>query len=141
MNLSKKLSILIVAFGMGLSSVGCDEFKITLPNESDLESVVLSEHSKKNNIHTTITDNEEIKKIFDDIKSESKKTNKESVSETPTNIENYIELEFLYSVDGGNVSKVNYVYKLKDKYYVEKPYVGIWSITQESYDNIYKLID
>lgn len=141
MNSGKKISTLIVILCLVLSFIGCDKFEITFPNEVDLESIVLSEYSGGNNTRITITDAEEIKNIFDSIKYNSKKTNKDSVGETPINIEYYIGLEFLYSTDGGKVAEVNYIYKQKDRYYIERPYVGIWKITKESYDNINRLIN
>lgn len=141
MNLSKKLSTLMVILCLALSFVGCDEFEITFPDKGDLESIVLSESSGGNNTPITITDTEEIKNIFNNIKSNSKKTNKDSVSETPVNIEHYMELELSYFTDGGKVTRVNYIYKQKGRYYIEQPYVGIWKITKESYDNIDTLIN
>lgn len=141
MNLSKKISSLMVILGLALSFVGCDKSEITFQGEGDLESIVLSESTRGNNIRITITDTEEIKNISDSIKSNSKKTNKDSFGETPINREHYIILEFLYSTDGVKVPQVNYMYKQKDRYYIERPYDGIWNITEESYDNIDTLIN
>lgn len=137
MSRSKIFSILIVILLLSLSLVGCSKGQITLPNEADLESVVLSESTEENNKHITITDNEEIKNIIDSIKSNSKKTNKESINDTPTNVDYYIKLEFSHSKGGSSVA---YVYKTKDRDYIEQPYNGIWEITQESYDNIDMLL-
>lgn len=133
MSRSKIISILIVILLLSLSLLGCSKLKITLPNEADLESIVLSESAEENNKHIIITDNEGIKNIIDSIKSNSKKTNKESINDTPTNIDYYIKLEFSHSKGGSSVA---YVYKTKDRYYIEQPYNGIWEITQESYDDI-----
>lgn len=133
MSRNKIFSILIVILLLSLSLVGCSKVQITLPNESDLERVVLSESTEENNKHITITDNEEIKNIIHSIKSNSKKTNKESVNDIPTNVDYYIKLEFFHSTGGSSVA---YVYKIKDRYYIEQPYNIIWEITQESYDNI-----
>lgn len=136
MSRSKIFSILIVILLLNLSLFCCSKVQITLPNEADLESIVLSESTEENNKHITITDNEEIKNIIDSIKSNSKKTNNESINDTPTNVDYYIKLEFSYSKVGSSIA---YVYKTKDRYYIEQPYNGIWDITQESYDNIYTL--
>lgn len=137
MSRSKIFSILIVILLLSLSLAGCSKGQITLPNEADLESVVLSESTEENNKHITITDNEEIKNIIGSIKSNSKKTNKESINDTPTNVDYYIKLEFSHSEGGSSVA---YVYKTKDRYYIEQPYNVIWEITQESYDNIDRLL-
>lgn len=138
MNKSKIFSILIAIFLLSLGFVGCDKMQITLPSEADLESIILSESTEGNNVQVTITGNEEIKSIIDNIKLNSKKTNTESVNDTPTNVDYYIKLEFYHSTDGSSVA---YVYKTKDGYYIEQPYIGIWEITQKSYDNIDKLLN
>ncbi|MGL4914088.1 MAG: DUF5301 domain-containing protein [Romboutsia sp.] len=141
MNVSKKISALMLIFYLSLSFVGCDGFEITFSDESDLESIVLSEYSEGKNNRITITDTEEIKNILNSIKSNSKKTNEDSVGEIPINTEQYIILELLYSTDEGKVAEMNYMYKRKDRYYIERPYVGIWNITEESYDDIDILIN
>lgn len=131
MNKSKVFTILIGIFLLGLSFVGCDKAQITLPNESDLKSIVLSESTKENNIYSTITSKKEIKSIIDSIKLDSKQTSIESVNDVPTNIDDYIKLEFLHSKEGSSIA---YLYKTKNRYYIEQPYIGIWEITKESYD-------
>lgn len=138
MNRSRIFNVLIVLLLLSLSLSGCDIVQITLPNEDDLERVVLLEPTEENNTYITITDNEEIRNIIDNIKSNSKHTNKQSVSDTPTNVDYYIKLEFSNSTDENSVA---YVYKTEDRYYIEQPYIGILEITQESYDNIDTLLN
>lgn len=140
MNLSRKFSTLIIVLYLVLTFTGCENAEITFHNQDDLKGIILSEYGGKNNFNTKITDIKEIKNIFNDIKSNSKKTNKESVGEIPINIENYIELEILYSTDKGKLQEFNYIYKIKGNYYIERPYDGIWKIEEESYDNIYELL-
>lgn len=137
MNKSKVFSLLIMTLLLSLSFFGCRKVQIVLPNQVDLESIVLSEPTEKNNTSIIITDNKELKNIIDSIKSNSKKTNNESVNDTPTNVDYYIKLEFSHAK---GESSVAYSYKIKDKYYIEQPYSGIWEITQESYDNIDTLL-
>lgn len=137
MNRSKTFSLLIVTLILSLNFVSCSKVQIVLPNETDLESIVLSESIGKDNTSIIIDGNNEIKNIIDSIKSKSKKTNKESLNDTPTNVDYYIKLEFFYAKSGSSIA---YVYKTKDKYYIEQPYSGIWEITQESYDNIDMLL-
>jgi hypothetical protein len=47
-------------------------------------------------------------------------------------------MEFSFSEDGASVA---YLYKRRDKYYIEQPYIGIWKTTPESYDNIIGLLN
>ncbi|MEG0021128.1 MAG: DUF5301 domain-containing protein, partial [Oscillospiraceae bacterium] len=62
----------------------------------------------------------------------------ESVNDTPTNIDDYIKLEFSHYTEGSSVA---YVYKIKNRYYIEQPYVGIWEITKEPYNKVYTLFN
>lgn len=126
-----------MALLLSLNFVSCSKVQIILPNEANLESIVLSKSTEKDNRPIIITDNKEFKNIIDNIKLNSKKTNKESINDIPTNVDYYIKLEFLHAKGGSSVA---YVYKTKDKCYIEQPYSGIWEITQELYDNIDILI-
>ena len=133
MNKSKVFSLLIVNLLLSLSFLGCSKVQIELPDQVDLENVVLSEPTEKNNTPAIITDKKELKNIIDSIKLNSKKTNNESINDIPTNVDYYIKLEFSHAKGGSSVA---YAYKTKHKYYIEQPYSGIWEIKQESYDNI-----
>lgn len=137
MNRIRIFSFLVMTLLLSLNFVGCSKVQIVLPNEANLESIVLSKSTDKNNTLITINGNKEFKNIIHSIKSNSKKTNKESINDIPTNVDYYIKLEFLHAKGGSSVA---YLYKTKDKCYIEQPYSGIWEITQESYDNIDILI-
>ncbi|MGG7163548.1 DUF5301 domain-containing protein [Clostridium ihumii] len=137
MSRSKIFSVLIVILLLSLSLIGCSKVQVVLPNEADLKNIVLSDNKEENNKYITITDNEEIKKIIDIIKLNSKKTNRESLGDTPTNVDYYIKLEFSYSEGGSSVA---YVYKIKDICYIEQPYNGTWEIAQEIYEDIDALL-
>lgn len=137
MNRIRIFSFLVMTLLLSLNFVGCSKVQIVLPNEANLESIVLSKSTDKNNTLITINGNKEFKNIIDSIKSNSKKTNKESINDIPTNVDYYIKLEFSHAKGGSSVA---YIYKIKDKCYIEQPYSGIGEITQESYDNIDTLI-
>ena len=49
-------------------------------------------------------------------------------------------MEEYYIVNFKGTEQVMYLYTKSDKYYIEKPYDGIYEITQEEYNNILKYL-
>lgn len=92
-----------------------------------------SESSKK------ITDKNEISKIISEISDNSKATSKESVSDQPVNVDDYIIVTIHHKNADGNPS-VAYLYKDKENSYVEQPYAGIWKFKNEMFESICDLI-
>lgn len=135
--LIKKKTMSILILTTLLSLVGCNNQSIDLPDKSQLENITLSKSIEEKMEPTRVSSNIEIEKIIDSIKSNSKKINTGSHNDEPTNIDDYIKLEFIHSDDGTSRA---YAYKVKDLYYFEQPYVGIWKITKSSYENIDALL-
>lgn len=86
----------------------------------------------------TIKDRDKISLLLDEIKENSNKTKKKSINDEPTNIEIYTLIQFNSKEPEENPTTL-YLYKEDDKYYIEKPYEGIWELDEEIYDNIYNL--
>ena len=80
-------------------------------------------------------DEETIKEIHDVFT--DKKTHIESVNDVPVNPDILYFVKFRN--DAGN-SKLAYIYKKDNKYYIEQPYNGIYQITEEEYSRIEKFI-
>ena len=78
---------------VALTACGSDK-KITLPELEKITEIEIikntSERGKK------VTGKEEISKIISELKDNSESTKKESVSDEPTNIEDYIYIEIIY---------------------------------------------
>ena len=107
--------------------------KITLPELEKITEIEIikntSERGKK------VTGKEEISKIISELKDNSESTKKESVSDEPTNIEDYICIKF-YHDNADDSPSIVYLYKDKDDSFIEQPYSGIWKLKNEIFDNI-----
>lgn len=55
----------------------------------------------------------------------------------PVNVENEIKINFKIT---NNEIKTIYVYKRKNKHYIEQPYNGIYEISEDEYNSIEKYI-
>ena len=115
-----------------LTACGSDK-KITLPELEKITEIEIikntSERGKK------VTGKEEISKIISELKDNSESTKKESVSDEPTNTEDYICIKFYHDNEDDSPSIV-YLYKDKDDSFIEQPYSGIWKLKNEIFDNI-----
>ena len=107
--------------------------KITLPELEKITEIEIikntSERGKK------VTGKEEISKIISELKDNSESTKKESVSDEPTNTEDYICIKF-YHDNADDSPSIVYLYKDKDDSFIEQPYSGIWKLKNEIFDNI-----
>ena len=117
---------------VALTACGSDK-KITLPELEKITEIEIikntSERGKK------VTGKEEISKIISELKDNSESTKKESVSDEPTNTEDYICIKF-YQDNADDSPSIVYLYKDKDDSFIEQPYSGIWKLKNEIFDNI-----
>ena len=105
-----------------------------LPKEDDVESISLINILDGRGIERwTISDKDDIEKFLQNLE-DSKKTNKESVSDFPDR-NNFILVRFKMS-DGGYIR--NAIYEEYKKLYFEQAYVGIYEL---SYKDIYSLLE
>ena len=123
---------LALIFIVALTACGSDK-KITLPELEKITEIEIikntSERGKK------VTGKEEISKIISELKDNSESTKKESVSDEPTNTEDYICIKF-YHDNADDSPSIVYLYKDKDDSFIEQPYSGIWKLKNEIFDNI-----
>ena len=82
-----------------------------------------------------ITEQDEIAKIVNDIKENTKDTGGKSYNDQPTNIKNFLTVSFYYNNPEGN-PEVVYLYENKNKTYAEQPYSGIWKVKKEVFKEI-----
>lgn len=130
----KKYIIIIAAIIMVISLTACgSKKKISLPEPEEIKSIKMMKNNSNNNIY--ITNEEEISKIINEISENSKGTNKESVNDQPTNIDEYIIVEFLHKSTDES-SSIAYIYKNKGNTYIEQPYAGIWKLNKNTYEDI-----
>ena len=74
----------------------------------------------------TIIKREEVSKLIDEIQGQSRSTTLESLNDQPTNVENYVIIKSTYQNEEND--SVVYLYTMKEKQYIEQPYVGIWEV-------------
>ena len=74
----------------------------------------------------TIIKREEVSKLIDEIQEQSRSTTLESLNDQPTNVENYVIIKSTYQNEEND--SVVYLYTMKEKQYIEQPYVGIWEV-------------
>ena len=107
--------------------------EISLPEAKEITEMEITENPSGNTVK--ITEQDEIAKIVNDIKENTKDTGGKSYHESPANIKNYLTVSFYYNNTEGN-PEVIYLYEDRKKTYAEQPYSGIWKIKEEVFKEI-----
>ena len=107
--------------------------EISLPEAKEITEIEITENPSGNTVK--ITEQDEIAKIVNDIKENTKDTGGKSYHESPANIKNYLTVSFYYNNTEGN-PEVVYLYENRKKTYAEQPYSGIWKIKKEVFKEI-----
>lgn len=142
MKILKKYFIFIIILFLFTS---CRKVKIELPSSTDLSYIKVTKIENKIDEKESfkIENKEEIENFLFSL-SGATKTNKQSISDTPTNVDVYFKVDFEYK-KSKNEKDVLYIYKSK-KYldneyiYFEKPYIGIFKDKLKNLKNI-KFLD
>ena len=101
--------------------------KLILP-EPERISVISMQKSISEDVKT-ITKREEISKLIKEIQKQSTSTTLESVNDQPTNVKDYIIIKFTHQNE--KKDSVVYIYTMKEKQYIEQPFVGIWQVSPD----------
>ena len=121
--------VLIIIIGIVyFYSTNKTEYTLNLPEETDSFSSITLEQDDD---ARTIENSENIQSIMNKLKGAERTTYEQSIQDMPIDMENEITITF----DDAKTSTL-FVYKKKEKYYIEQPYNGIYEITQEEYDDI-----
>ena len=107
--------------------------EISLPEAKNITEMEITENPSGNTVK--ITEQDEIAKIVNDIKENTKDTGGESYHEQPANIKKFLAVSFYYNNTEGNWGVV-YLYENRNKTYAEQPYSGIWKIKKEVFKEI-----
>ena len=130
----KKYMGIALAFIFVFALTACGAKKeISLPEAKDITEIEITENPSGNAVK--ITEQDEIAKIVNDIKENTKDTGGKSYHESPANIKNYLTVSFYYNNTEGN-PEVVYLYEDRKKTYAEQPYSGIWKIKEEVFKEI-----
>ena len=87
---------------------------------------VISLQEKLSEDVKTINKREEISKLIEEIQKQFRSTTLESLNDQPTNVKDYIIIKFTHQNEEND--SVVYLYTMKEKQYIEQPYVGIWEV-------------
>ena len=108
-------------------------YTLNLPSVDSVYSINLEQNWKR----IEINEQAKIKDIMYIICKVKKTTFNESVQDSPIEVENEIKIDFEY---GENKTSTVFVYKKKNKYFIEQPYNGIYKISTDEYNSIEKYI-
>ena len=130
----KKYMGIALAFIFVFALTACGAKKeISLPEAKDITEIEITENPSGNTVK--ITEQDEIAKIVNDIKENTKDTGGKSYHESPANIKNFLAVAFYDNNTEGN-PEVVYLYENRKKTYAEQPYSGIWKIKEEVFKEI-----
>ena len=130
----KKYMGIALAFIFVFALTACGAKKeISLPEAKEITEIEITENPSGNTVK--ITEQDEIAKIVNDIKENTKDTGGKSYNEHPANIKNYLTVSFYYNNTEGNLEVV-YLYENRKKTYAEQPYSGIWKVKKEAFKEI-----
>ena len=124
----KKMITMIVCSISFLALSACvSKKKLILPEPETVS--VISLKKKISEDVKTINKREEISKLIEEIQKQSKSTTFESFNDQPTNDKDYIISKFTHQNE--EKDSVAYLYTMKEKQFIEQPYVGIWEVSPD----------
>lgn len=125
---------ILLTFFVAVALISCaNDKKISLPEANNVKEIEIVESNSQNT--KKISDIEKISKIIESLNANSKSTNKESVNDQPTNVDDYTIIKFYHKISEDNPSVV-YLYTKKGKSYLEQPYSGIWEFNNDVINEI-----
>ena len=124
----KKIIIMIVCSISFLVLSACVSKKKLILPEPERISVISLQKSISGEIKA-ISKREEISELIKEIQKQSKSTTFESLNDQPTNVKDYIIIKFTHQNE--EKDSVAYLYTIKEKQYIEQPYVGIWEVSPD----------
>ena len=123
--MKKIITIIVCSISFLVLSACVSKKKLILPEPERI--FVISIQKKLSESVKTITKREEISKLIKEIQKQSKSTTLESFNDQPTNVKDYIIIKFTHQNEEND--SVVYLYTIKEKQYIEQPYVGIWEVS------------
>ena len=124
-SMKKIITIIVCSISFLVLSACVSKKKLILPEPERI--FVISIQKKLSESVKTITKREEISKLIKEIQKQSKSTTLESFNDQPTNVKDYIIIKFTHQNEEND--SVAYLYTMKEKQYIEQPYVGIWEVS------------
>ena len=108
-------------------------YTLNLPSDDSVSSINMEQNDKI----VKIDEQEKIKDIMFIINEVKRTTTNKSVQDSPGNVENIIKINIEYGeVNNSTV----FIYKRKNKYFIEQPYNGIYRISPDEYNSIERYV-
>ncbi len=108
-------------------------YNLELPMAEEISNITIVQNTKA----IDVSDSQEIKNIVETLGGVKRITKKESIQDMPVNVENEIKIDFKTI---NNRTDTIFVYKNKNKFYIEQPYNGIYEITEDEYNSVEKYV-
>lgn len=132
--MKKIITVIVCSISFLVLSACSSKRKLILP-EPERISVISLQKSISEDVKT-INKREEISKLIKEIQKQSTSTTLESVNDQPTNVKDYIIIKFTHQNE--EKDSVVYLYTMKEKQYIEQPFVGIWQVSPDIANRIEK---
>lgn len=115
-------------------------YELNLPQIEELSKIEL----KKDGMSVGIYKIDEITDIINILSGVKRRTKTESIQDSPTNVDNKIQVDFTFKEDieykVGRISTI-FLYEKNERYYIEQPYNGIYQISADEYNSIKVYLD
>lgn len=125
--MKKIITMIVCSISFLVLSACVSKKKLILPEPGTIS--VISLQKKISEDVKIISKREEISKLIEEIQKQSKFTTLESLNDQPTNVKDYIVIKFYHQNEEND--SVAYLYTMKEKQYIEQPYVGIWEVSPD----------
>lgn len=106
--------------------------KLVLPKVATIKNIQISDRNLSKIL--LLEEEKEISAFITSCLAQAKSTKEESVSDQPTNVEDFLRVEIALSTEQENAS-VFYLYEKRSHIYLEQPYVGIWKLDHDFLDD------
>lgn len=107
--------------------------QLAFPDFTKIEKIELENNFKKDNV---VIRDDFYQFIAPIVEGRRLKTDV-SVDDYPMNVDNFFTVKF-YGTE--SLIDTYYIYKKEDKYYIEKPYSGIWEISDQAYEHVFHIV-
>ena len=127
------LGIMIITFTKISHS---DKGSIDIPKKNEVSFIeIYDDYISDISKYHVIESDKDIEEIYDILLSAKRKKNMQSDNDSPTNVNG--EVTKIVIKDSANNEIILFVYKRNyGKFYIERPYEGIYEISNEEYDNL-----
>lgn len=120
------------------NKINASSYALNLPSADSINNIILKQNDKT----IDLSDEEIIKDIINVLGGVKRTTNQESIQDSPTNVDNEIQVDFKFKNNETTKDGVSiiFVYGKKGKYYIEQPYNGIYRISADEYNSVEKYL-